>query len=505
MTTDVAAERTAAPFGRDLMYYVPAKIIPAGVAFLIVVLLTHRLSPDAYGRYARILALVTLVDTIASTWLRQSILRYYPEYVTRGTGEAFQEHLLGLVAAQVVGIAAIAGAALLMLGQPLEAGLTVVILVLLMSFSYLTTLYQSARRPARYALVSLAQSLAQMGWVMAFVYVRHGGFVPAAAAVAAGYAAGIAGIVAVSRGTGLVLLPRPRVDWALVRRMLSYGLPMSAWLLCFQLLALGNRLIIAAARSASELGPYASTGDLINGSLSLLMTPFLLAAHPVIMQLWAAGEDRVAIEALIGRVMRYLLVLVAPVFVIMLGLSTDLFALALGPRFRLEAWVIQVLVACSLASGFGLYAHKGLEVAGRTGVMLGVAAGAAAVNLALCFAFVGRYGYRAAAVITLLTYVGYVAVVYVFARRYVRVGIPAWSLARVLAAATASGAGLMLARRQLATGLLQLVPVAGLVLLTGAIYLSVLLASGELAPEYRRLTSRTRDADRSAKRGSTGG
>jgi O-antigen/teichoic acid export membrane protein len=340
--------------------------------------------------------------------------------------------------------------------------------------------------------VSLAQSLTQLGWVLAFVYIGRGGLVPAAAAVAAGYLAGVAGIVAMRRGAGIVLDLRFATDWALARRMLAYGLPMSAWLLCFQLLALANRLIIASARSPAELGPYASTGDLINGSISLLMTPFLMAAHPVIMQLWAAGQDRASVEALISKVTRYLLVLVAPAVVIMLVLHEELFALALGPGFRLEGWVTQVIVASTLAAGFGLYAHKGLEVAGRTGVMLAVAAGAAALNLGLSLALVPRFGYRVAAVITLATYIAYAFVVYAHARVYIRIHVPLASMARVVAAGATGGLALALARRRVALGARSLSHVLLLVLLTSAVYLLVLLVSGELAPEYRRLVARWR-------------
>jgi O-antigen/teichoic acid export membrane protein len=481
----------SAPFSRDLAHYIPAKIVPAGVAFVIVLLLARRLSPDEYGRYARILALTTLIDAVASTWIRQSTLRYYPEFLIARTGIVFQKQVIRVVAMQIAVIGAGTGLTLLVLGhRPIEVGLTVVLLAGLMPFSYLTTLYQSARRTGRYAVASLAQSVAQLGWVLVFVYGAGGGLAPAAMAVAAGHFAAIAGIIAMRRGAGIVLRPGRRTDWTLLRRMLAYGLPMSAWLLCFQVLALANRLIIAWARSPAELGPYALTGDLVHGSMSLLMTPFLQAAHPVIMQLWAAGQDRTQIEALITRVTRYLLLLVTPVFVILLELNQELLALAIGPDLRLEGWVTQVLVGSTVAAGLGLYAHKGLEVAGRTGVMLAVAAGAAVLNLGLSLALVGRFGYQAAAIVTLATYVGYAVAVYWFARAYIRIRVASATLVRVAVAAAGSWMMLWAIRRRALDGQVSLAAAVSLVALTGVVYFSVLLMSGELAPEYRRLIRR---------------
>ncbi len=496
MTAATATAAAPLRFGRDLMRYVPAKVVPAIVAFLVVILLTHRLTPADYGRYAWVLSVTTLTDAFVSTWLRQSTLRYYAEYQIRGAGREFQELLYAPVVTQTLAIALGVAIVLLVTGRSLlDAELVFAVLLTLLPFSYVTTVLQASRQAGGYAVVTLVQSLVQAAWVVLFVNFRRGGFEAAVGAVVAGYVAAFAVVVVRSRAAGIALRPVWRgLDGALVRQLLVYGLPMSAWLFCFQLLSLGARLVIETARSPGELGPYASTFDLLNGSISLLMTPFLLAAHPMVMHLWAAGRDRGAIEDLLGRVTRYLLLLVVPVCIILAALNEELLGLVLGRGFRLEGWVVQVVVAGAFVGGLANYAHKGLEIAERTGVMLAVVAATALLNLALNLVLIPRYGVPAAAVVTCGSYLLYAVAVYLFSRSYARLRVSPATLLRVGAAGLGGWLALRLAAGSVAAGLAPGPRVAAEAAFAGAVYVAVLLATGELAMELRRLRAAVRSA-----------
>jgi len=478
------------------MRYVPAKLVPAIVAFLVVILLTHRLTPADYGRYAWVLSVTTLTDAFVSTWLRQSTLRYYAEYQIRGAGREFQELLYAPVVTQTLAVALGVALVIVLTGRSvLDAELVFAVLLTLLPFSYLTTVLQASRQAGGYALVTLVQSLVQATWVLLFVNFRGGGFGAAVGAVVAGYVAAFAVVVARSRAAGIALRPVWRgLRGSLVRQMLVYGLPMSAWLLCYQLLSLGARLVIESARSPGELGPYASSFDLLNGSISLLMTPFLLAAHPVVMQLWAAGRDRPAIEELLARVTRYLLLLVVPVCIILAALNEELLGLVLGRGYRLEGWVVQVVVAGAFVGGLANYAHKGLEIAERTGVMLAVAAATAVLNLGLNLLLIPRFGVPAAAVVTFASYLLYAVVVYLFSRRYARIRVALATLLRVAFAGLAAWLAVDLAHGSAVASLGALPRVVLIALLAGVVYIAVLLATGELAAEQRRLRAALRPA-----------
>ncbi|MBA7678252.1 lipid II flippase MurJ [subsurface metagenome] len=308
-------------------------------------------------------------------------------------------------------------------------------------------------------------------------------------AFAAGYLGGELYIYIYRKKTGIYFKPSMRhFDWELSRKLLRYGLPMSVWIISFQLLFLANRLIISSMRSNKEVGIYASSYDLINGSLSLMMTPFLLASHPIIMQLWAQAHERTEIEQLIKRVLRYLLLLCIPIFIFSLVVNEELLAFVLGQGFGIEGWIVPVLVAGVICSGFSMYAHKGLEIAERTKVMLGVAVITVCLNIVLNLIFIKRFGYPAAAIMALFSYLFYMFVVYRFSRRYLRLRFSLKSCFRIAIASGISGVCLWIVKQYTRDALTSSAfSIIVTILLFGCVYLLILNISGELSTEIKKL------------------
>jgi O-antigen/teichoic acid export membrane protein len=449
---------------RDLLFYIPSKFVPAALGFAVVIVLSHSLAPQAYGEYVSIVAITRLADALAFAWLRQSILRYWSDYQARGRSREFQTgtlFLLGLVAV-VEGL--VGSLAMLAIGYTArQVGLMLCVLLPFTVFNYFTTLYQARRVSEHYAIVALSQGVVQMLWILGFVYWARKGYSFALLAVGAGYVSGVAYVLTTTGRSSINLrLTTDGLDWRLFRRLLDYGVPMSFWLLSFQLTYQASRLVVRSMRSASEVGVYASAYDLINGSLSLLMTPFLLAAHPVIMEWWAESRERAKIEQ-------------------------DLFVV-LGQGYGVEGWVVPVLVAAAFFGQYSMYAHKGLEVAGRTKTMLGVGMFTALLNIALNLLLVGRYGYQASALIALGSYILYTVIVYSFSRQYIKIYVPWDSVLRISLVGGFAGACLWgLSRSDFVDFSNSWVLTVLLLLFSSGLYLAGLTLVGELALERRWL------------------
>jgi O-antigen/teichoic acid export membrane protein len=204
------------------------------------------------------------------------------------------------------------------------------------------------------------------------------------------------------------------------------------------------------------------------------------------LQLWARTHERTVIEELIERIFRYLLLLFAPIFFFSLTINKELF-FVLGRGFGIEGWVVPVLIAGVFCGGFSMYVHKGLEIAKRTGIMMGVAALTAFLNVALNLSLVGQYGYAAAAVVALISYVFYMVVVYSFSRQYVRLRIPWKSVFRICVAGGSAGVCLWLVKHTMIITIIGSALTIGLsILLSSGIYLIMLIVSGELMAERQQ-------------------
>src|SRR4051794_22260988 len=60
--------------------YLVARGVPGIVAFLAIPVFTRLLTPDQYGRYALMLATVSVMNALLFQWLRLALVRYQPAY-----------------------------------------------------------------------------------------------------------------------------------------------------------------------------------------------------------------------------------------------------------------------------------------------------------------------------------------------------------------------------------------------------------------------------------------
>ena len=130
-----------------------------------------------------------------------------------------------------------------------------------------------------------------------------------------------------------------------------------------------------------------------------------------------------------------------------------------------------------------MFAHKGLEVMEKTRVMLVLVAVCVSLNILLNLVFVPRYGYQAAAVTTLVSFLAYPLLVYRASRDALPWAVPWRTLATVTVASVITGVVLAILR-----GFLR-VP-AGVILAAGAVagpivYISILTLLREFKPYER--------------------
>ena len=430
---------------RDLLYYFPSKAFPALFGAVQVMLLTRGLGPDGYGRVAIGIAAAGVLVSLSSDWLRQSILRFFPLYQASGKLAEFRQKTwtLLLLALSFVLVGFLA------LGAIFPGAVSTtredIILVLIVSsamvlFHYQATLLQSGRQSRQYAVATFIQSLTQLVLIAVLVLVMEGGAAMALLSIAAGYGAGLT-FMMLTRATSSERSAYLsfRLDRGMAKQMASYGLPMAIWFLSAQLSFLIPRYVIGRYRTFDEVGLFSSSYDLINGSMSLLMTPFLLASVPIIMYLWETGHRVKAIQDLIASNIRYISLVFAPLIVLAILSGQYAIGVFLGEDFTVTPWIVPMLVIGSLLGGFSMYAHKGLEVGKRTHIMLMASILALGVNAAVNLMLVPFMGYPAAALAIVISSAFYMVATGWLGRHFLTNRIP-WRSLWHIAVAAACGA-----------------------------------------------------------------
>lgn len=407
------AENYERSLHRDMIRYIPVKLMPAVVGLASIVVLTRALSPDQYGLYSVVITTVLLMVQLGGSWLYTAVLFVYPEYCPDRSAEFRREttkfQVLSAIPAAAIGY----GTIFLMTRRHLLAMLGTALLAGQLFQSLLLSFLQSTRNVTEQVLGIAIQSLFQFGFLCLVLYLANGKEAAALVSVSVGYAAGILVLLRRRGNPGRIISPGFLLsDRDLFRKLFGYGIPMCVWFFATQFYTIGDRLILKYFRASADVGQYASFKDLSVGCAGFLTMPLLLASHPIIMAMWKKGCRKEDIENLISRNIALLSLFFAPLLVLVDLCGPELIAMALGPRYLLEKSAMLLIVLSVYIASLSMYVQKGLEVTGKTAVMAKVALMTASFSLFANMIAIPRHGILGASLVVVASQLLYIGILW---------------------------------------------------------------------------------------------
>ncbi|MBW8060026.1 MAG: oligosaccharide flippase family protein [Solirubrobacterales bacterium] len=454
--------------------YTAASILSKLIAVALLPLYTRYLTPADYGAAEVLFAAVVSASIVIRLGVIEAVLRFYykddedPALVAStcfaalfwlATGAA----LIALPFAEQI------SQVLLDRSAPDLARISIGGLWVLTMFEYLLTLFRLEERARAYFLTTIFNVLVTIGLTIVLVVGEGEG---ARGLLLGSYAAG-AGFV-----LGLIVVHRRRlslrVDRALLRRLMRFGLPTMPAELSLYLLNFVDRIIIVRTAGLAEAGLY-SLAVKFAQAVNVLVRGFQLAWPPLAYSIRDDGEARRAYAVVVTW-------FVAGCAFVVTGI------------WLLSRWIVRALAAPEffgsyeaiglLATGVALYALYMVLVVilgrtGRTEFNFPATSAALIANVALNLALVPPLGIVGAGIALVASYLVVVALMYGFTQRLFPVPYEWGRLARVvLVSAALVGLGELL------------LPTAGLdgLLARAALWLAypvVLLGSGFFTPAER--------------------
>lgn len=217
----------------------------------------------------------------------------------------------------------------------------------------------------------------------------------------------------------LMLLPQLRLirlqfDFALVRRLLSYAIPIMLISLIGMVNEVADKIVVGNLLSESELGIYSA-----NYKLAVLMTIFVqmfrFASEPFF---FGKAEDRNS-PSLFADVMLYFVICGLVIFLAIV-LFVDVFGYFLGnsaSEFRQGLGIVPIVLMANLFLGITFNLSIWYKLSDRTSSGTVITAVGAVVTLACLFGLVPIIGYWGAAVAHLACYSVMMVVSYVWGQR----------------------------------------------------------------------------------------
>ncbi len=369
------------PLRRSVAWYAVAQAGPGVAMLLAVPLWTRLVGASEYAHYATVWAVCVTAGAASTGWLRQAMLR------ASGRSDSQLSHLplwsvVGSLAVPALACAAVS------LGRGPGAVVAASAFGLTSAAAQVTaTLLQRGDRARAVAFAETSRTV--VGILLSVVLVQAVATTSTMILAACAAANVLVLAVLVLRSSGPV--PRWSGSGAVLAEWWSYGWPMSLWLGLAPLLLYTDRLLLRFWVDDATLGAYAATSDLVVRGAAVVAAPLTMALTPAVMRASNAGGPVDDLMTGIGRWMLRLVVLFAGLLVLTLLVGTRLIDLLLDVESPSRSTLAGLLVG-GAAWQIGLLAHKPLEIARRTRMMLGLLVAASAVALVPMPFLAARYG-----------------------------------------------------------------------------------------------------------------
>lgn len=353
--------------GRDILAYVPVKIVPGLAGLLSVFLLARNLVPSDYARYSIIITAAMLAVQLCSTWLASAIQYHLP-----GTKEderkGFVCEALGLQAMLSIVSALFAAIVVLLTTGSYSLAVLGFFLVFFQALNFLTqAIFQSLRKiKEQLAVVSLQGFswviiLASVLWLLPAT--ATGGAIAIVTSNALGASVALCFVIKMLGGCH----PRDFVSsLPNFKKITQYGLPMCCWFFATQVFSLGDRLIFPLFGITEGIGQYMTFRDIAVGLTGFLTMPILMAVHPAVMRLWRHGDGREQVQTVLTESVESVLLMTFPVLICAGLLGSEVMVLAFGSEYSSSGVILTLVYVSIIALVLSVYFQKGLEVTGKT-------------------------------------------------------------------------------------------------------------------------------------------
>lgn len=400
--TSTASRGPFERLARHAVVYSAGDICVRAAAFLLIPLFTRRLTIAEFG----VLGLVQLVDALLVMFLNLGMSTAILRRVAGARDPEWQADVFsGLVT--IVVWSAVVGAACFASGQLLNRAIfggaldSVLIAAVLVNGAFgawklfVLSLIRAEGRAVRYLVVNVGHFALLMLSSLTFVAWLGLGLRGAIFAQALASGAAFAALLPF-----LMARAHPRWHASAVRELLRYGLPLMPGMVAMTLITMSNRVFLQHMRDAADVGIYTLAFRIALPLQIAFVAPFRTAWLPVLFSLGKREEvDRVASLALC-----YFLAAAGLAGLFLSLFAPDLIRLISTERYAESAPIVPLLVLGFLLNGIYFIVDGGVLRAGKTHVYPWIVGGAAVVNLALNYSFIGRWGVLGAAWATVASY-----------------------------------------------------------------------------------------------------
>lgn len=443
---------TVKSVGKDLILYVPGRIVPAIMEILTVTVLTHFFCSAAIGQYDLTFRFILFLSTFTILWLNMAILRFYTAYTAKGQEREFFG-VMGLLKYISIAVGCVLGLAGWLAGPDALFGsyrdfIPVGLLVFVAYSLYETgmTVLRAKLKPGVYSIGATLNAALRLPLAVGIIVGLGAGVEAMLWSMAICYCVTHAGIM--RRHVGAPRLHFGPVERDLLSEVLWYGLPIWLTQVLNFLILNSDRYLLKVLQDDTQVGLYAVATNLVDRPMGLVFQTFAMAVFPSVAAAWET-QGREHSEGLVRGITRIFLVLCVPMLVLLSVLAKPLFSVFAHGESQ-QAFIVAGWVAAgSFAYGLSYFASFGLHLSKKTHWLMAMTILALGANALLNYLIIPGRGFVGAGMARLASNAVLVVCLAVMGHRYFHwrfpvlsaikctgaalvAGLAAWTLARML-------------------------------------------------------------------------
>lgn len=416
---------------KDILTYAPAIIIPALLNVVSIMIFTRVFSAEEFGVYTIIASTLTLIATLISQWIMQSIQKYRPLYQAEKKLEFFNKYLLITIHITLI-IASLAMLFIYLLGLIFKLEVSpyfILNLSLIVIFQALfligVTIYQSDLQSKKYRFFQLINAVLKFSLTIGLIFFLTKKIEIIFLGILISY---LFTIILIYKDLKLPTkyyseFYKDKEYIKFIKSFISYGFPMIGWFLGNSILSLSDRYMLGILRGSEEVGIYSANAQLVFVGLGLVCSPILSAAHPIIMKASNNKNDQI-VQKIIKKFSTIFLLVIPPMLLYIALFKDIIVEILLGNPFREGSIIMPILLVGIFFWNFSMYGHKGHEIKGKTKLMFLFVVISGVVNIMVNLILIPEYGYVGAALATLIAYLTYPILIFISSKNTIPWVIP---------------------------------------------------------------------------------
>lgn len=356
---------------KDTLRYLPSTIIPVILGLIVVPIYTNIFSPEQYGNYALFLTIYSVIQSLSSSWIGSSIIRFNEKFTKENKFESFFSTttiISGLICLTLSTLFLF-----LVLIFQVKPQIFLILIAWLPLFAILSTqleinlqFFRARRQIKLYNTFFILKSVIAPFLILVFYkfFKNEISFIIGTI---------VANLVA------LIFIFRNNIDTKnfkikfydkkIMKRIFLFGIPLAPTFFASKSVELTERAFITYFEGSDQLGIYAAAQIFSKNPINLIIAIITISSAPIIVKIWE-NEEKNRLEFFLNNLLKNYIIIGIPISIILFSYSKEILNIFVESKYINGYVVMPYIYLGGFVLGLQWISQRPLILAEKTNTIL---------------------------------------------------------------------------------------------------------------------------------------